>query len=67
MIARMTEIQKLKQKSQSNIFEMSLGAVDIIKSRTPILPINKIMNADANAKHSTFTKYNADIILSLLW
>lgn len=68
MPARMSDSQKLKQKSQSNNCEISLGALAIIKSRIPSFPINKIMKA---AKHAIISvllviKYISDIALLLL-
>ena len=67
MIARISDVQKLKQKSQSNNREISLGALVIISSRTPSFPISKIANAAAKAIHikaeSIAIKYTVDIIL----
>lgn len=62
----MTEIQKLKQKSQSNNLEMSFGAVEIILSRIPSLPISKIINAATRAMTHAVIKYISDIVLLLL-
>lgn len=67
MIARISDVQKLKQKSQSNNREISLGALAIISSRTPSFPISKISNAAAKAIYikaeSIVIKYTVDIIL----
>lgn len=66
----MTDVQKLKQKSQSNNLEISGGASSIILSRTPNLPINKIINAavsDTQASaEAIIIKYIVDITLLLL-
>jgi hypothetical protein len=67
MIARISDVQKLKQKSQSNNREISLGALVIISSRTPSFPISKIANAAAKVIYikaeSIVIKYTVDIIL----
>ena len=67
MTARMSDVQKLKQKSQSNNWEISLGALAIILSLTPNFPISNIMNAAAKAIYikakSSVIKYIVDIIL----
>ena len=67
IIARINENQKLKQKSHSNNWEISLGAMVIILSRIPSFPISKMANAAAKATHikaeSIVIKYIADIIL----
>lgn len=49
MIARMTDVQKLRQKSQSNNLEMSFGALAIMLSLIPNFPISNIINATAKA------------------
>lgn len=49
MIARMTDVQKLRQKSQSNNLEMSFGALAIMLSLIPNFPISNIINAAAKA------------------
>lgn len=68
MHARMSDVQKLKQKSQSNNLEISFGARAIISSRTPNFPISRIPNADAHAIIAAIliTKYNVGIALLLL-
>ena len=64
IIARISESQKLKQKSQLKSSEMSLGALAIISSRTPSLPISKIPNAEMHAIIITSViKCISDIIL----
>lgn len=68
----MSESQKLKQKSQLKSSEINLGALAIILSRTPSLPISKIPNADVHAiiaviiAINTIVKYIVGIILLLL-
>lgn len=64
----MNDNQKLKQKSQLKSSEISLGAMVIILSRTPSLPINKIPNAEAHAiiAATATIKYIVGIILLLL-
>lgn len=42
-------IQKLKQKSQLNISDISFGERSINRSLNPILLINKIKNAETQA------------------
>lgn len=42
-------VQKLKQKSQPNIFDISFGERSINRSLSPILLINKIKNAEIQA------------------
>lgn len=49
MIARIVDVQKLKQKSQSKSFEIKTGARSIILERKPIFPINKIAKAEIRA------------------
>lgn len=49
MIARMADVQKLRQKSQSNNLEMSFGALAIMLSLIPNFPISNIINAAAKA------------------
>ena len=70
MIARMTEIQKLKQKSQLNKSDISLGASSIILSLNSNLLISSIINAEAKAifkkAKSQVIKYIVDIVLLLL-
>ena len=68
IIARINDVQKLRQKSQSNNSEMSFGAFAIISSRMPILLINNIIKADvsdiAHTKaQNSIIKYIVDIIL----
>ena len=41
--------QKLKQKSQSNIFDISFGERSINRPLNPVLLINKIKNAEIQA------------------
>lgn len=65
MPARMSDIQKLRQKSQSNNWEIKEGARSIILSRKPILPMNKIRKAAVRATNITIL-YISDIILLLL-
>lgn len=66
----MTDVQKLKQKSQPNNLEISGGAPSIILSRIPNLPINKIINAavsDTQVRaEAIIIKYIVDIIPLLL-
>ena len=67
MTARMSDVQKLKQKSQSNNWEISLGALAIILSLIPNFPISNMTNAAAKAIYikaeSNVIKYIVDIIL----
>lgn len=67
MIARISDVQKLKQKSHSKSLEISLGALAIILSLTPNFPISNIANAAAKAIYikakSIVIKYTVDIIL----
>ena len=67
MTARMSDVQKLKQKSQSNNLEISLGALAIILSLMTNFPISNITNAAAKAIYikaeSNVIKYTVDIIL----
>lgn len=68
MIARMSESQKLRQKSQLKSSEISFGAFATISSRTPVLPINRMIKAE---KHAVITaiaviEYIVDIALWLL-
>lgn len=49
MIARMADVQKLRQKSQPNNLEMSFGALAIMLSLIPNFPISNIINAAAKA------------------
>lgn len=51
IIARMTEDQKLRQKSQSKSLEISFGPRKIILSRKPTFPINKIPKAAIKATY----------------
>lgn len=46
-------IQKLRQKSQSNILDSNLGAVAISTSRKPTLDISRIAKLEAKALIST--------------
>lgn len=68
MLARMTDSQKLRQKSQSNNWEIVLGAIAISQLRKPIFPINKITKADtlATIADISIIKCTVDIILWLL-
>lgn len=68
MIARISENQKLRQKSQLKSSEMSFGALAIISLRTPSLPISKIPNADIHATIAAIAiiRYTVGIILLLL-
>ena len=68
MIARISESQKLRQKSQLKSSEISFGALAIISSRTPSLPISKIPNADTHATIAVtaIIKYIVGIVLLLL-
>ena len=67
IIARISDVQKLKQKSHSNNWEISLGASATILSRMPSLSASKIANAadeDMYIKaESIVIKYTVDIIL----
>ena len=67
-IARMSENQKLKQKSQSNNLEINRGARIIISFLISSLPINKMPKAAilATIKATSIIKYIVDIILLLL-
>lgn len=51
MIAIINDVQKLKQKSQLNNFDINFGALSIILSRNPILLINSIAKAEAKVIH----------------
>ena len=66
----MTDVQKLKQKSQSNNLEISGGASSTILSRTPNLLINKIINAAVSdtqvSAEAIIIKYIVDITPLLL-
>ena len=63
----MNDTQKLKQKSQSNNLEISLGALAIMLSLIPNFPVSNIINAAVKATHtkakSNIIKYTVDIIL----
>lgn len=67
MLARMSDVQKLRQKSQSNNLEIIIGALAIISLRMPSFPISKIIKAEARATYikaeSIVIKYTVDIIL----
>jgi hypothetical protein len=67
MLARMSDVQKLKQKSQSNNLEIKIGAFAIISSLIPSFPISKIIKAEARAIYikdeSIVIKYTVDIVL----
>lgn len=67
MTARITDVQKLKQKSQSNNREISFGALATMLSLIPNFPISNIVNAAAKAIYikaeSIVIKYTVDIIL----
>lgn len=49
--ARMRDTQKLRQKSQLNNLEITLGALAIIASLIPVLPNSKIINAGTKIKY----------------
>lgn len=71
MLARMSETQKLKQKSQLNNSEITLVPLSITKSRIPDLPKNKIAKDAISAMLITPIKndtilYISDIVLLLL-
>lgn len=71
MLARMSETQKLKQKSQLNNSEINLVPLSITKSRIPDLPKNKIAKDAISAMLITSIKndtilYISDIVLLLL-
>lgn len=68
MIARMSENQKLKQKSQSNNLEINRGARIIISFLISSLSINKMPKAAilAAIKATSIIKYIVGIILLLL-
>lgn len=71
MLARMSETQKLKQKSQLNNSEINLVPLSITKSRIPDLPKNKIAKDAISAMLITSIKndtilYISDIALLLL-
>lgn len=63
----MSDVQKLKQKSQSNNWEISLGALVIMLSLIPNFPISNMINAAAKVVYikakSSVIKYIVDIIL----
>lgn len=67
MTARMTDVQKLKQKSQSNSLEINFGALAIMLSLIPNFPISNMTNAAAKAIYikaeSIVIKYTVGIIL----
>ena len=67
MIARMSDTQKLKQKSHSNNREINLGASAIILFLMPNFPISNITNAAVKAIYikakSNVIKYTVDITL----
>lgn len=67
MTARISDVQKLKQKSHSKSLEISLGALAIILSLIPNFPISNIINAAAKAIHikveSPIIKYIVGIVL----
>ena len=67
MTARMADVQKLKQKSQSNSLEINFGALAIMLSLIPNFSISNIVNAAAKAIYikteSIVVKYTVDIIL----
>ena len=52
MIARIAEVQKLRQKSQSNNLEISFGALAIMLSLIPNFPISNMINAAVKAIYS---------------
>lgn len=45
----MADVQKLRQKSQSNNLEMSFGALAIMLSLIPNFPISNMINAATKA------------------
>ena len=67
MIARMSDVQKLRQKSQSNNWEISFGALAIMPSLIPIFPISNIIKAEAKDMYikacKRVIKYTVDIVL----
>lgn len=65
MIARIRDVQKLKQKSHSNSREISFGALAIILSLIPNFPIRSIIKADtkATSAESVIIQYIVDIVL----
>lgn len=67
MIARISDVQKLKQKSQSNNREISFGALVIILSLMPSFPISKMTKAEAKVIQIkaaiSVIKYIVDIVL----
>ena len=70
MIARMNDIQKLRQKSHSNISDNTLGDIAMKYSLIPALLIYKIIKAAPSVMYiraeSNVIKYTVDIILLLL-
>ena len=64
------EVQKLRQKSQLNSWDISFGALSMMCSRNPILSINRMVKADAKTEYSKQYKIVindiVDIILLLL-
>ena len=67
MIARISDVQKLKQKSHSKSLEINLGALAIMLALIPNFPISNIRNTAAKAIHikaeSIIIKYIVDIVL----
>lgn len=63
----MTDTQKLRQKSQSNNWEISFGALAITLFLIPNFPISIMANAATKAIYikaeSIVIKYTVDIIL----
>ena len=72
MTARMSEIQKLKQKSQSNNLDISIGALSTIRSRIPNFSNSIIVKDAIHAITTAYIKtvsiiiYIVDIIPLLL-
>lgn len=68
MLARMSDNQKLKQKSHPNNSEINFGERIIIQSRMPILPNSSMIKATTKAIITVkpIIKYTVDIILVLL-
>lgn len=64
MTAKISDVQKLKQKSHSNIREINFGALAITSFLMPNFPISRMINAAAKAMY--IIKCIVDIILLLL-
>lgn len=57
-----TDVQKLRQKSQLNNLDTSAGALAITPSRTPVLPISSMTNADDKDTKITFTSMSLSLL-----